>query len=163
MVCRKLKSMHNLNRVFVYVNREMFYRFIHSKMYLPCCRISTPTVWLPSAEEAHEYQESIYIHSKIPEIFKTVSLVQKHQIIKDLSWSFNLKFILFFSIADWLKTSVVQPNTSNFSTHGIYHDSFQLHYILTCTLRASCYSTCLSWEHTTVISWVVCLGQKVSN
>ena len=30
---------------------------------------------------------------------------------------------------------------------------------LTCTFRASCYSTLLSWAHTPVMSWAVCLGQ----
>ena len=34
---------------------------------------------------------------------------------------------------------------------------------LTCTFRTSCYSTHLSWAHTPVINWVVCLGQKVSS
>ena len=34
---------------------------------------------------------------------------------------------------------------------------------LTCKFRASCYSTRLSWAHTPVIIWVVCLGQKVSS
>ena len=34
---------------------------------------------------------------------------------------------------------------------------------LTCTFRASCYSTRLSWAHTPVINWAVCLGQKVSS
>ena len=34
---------------------------------------------------------------------------------------------------------------------------------LMCTFRASCYSTHLSWAHTPVINWVVCLGQKVSS
>ena len=34
---------------------------------------------------------------------------------------------------------------------------------LTCTFRSSCYSTRLSWAHTPVINWVVCLGQKVSS
>ena len=31
--------------------------------------------------------------------------------------------------------------------------------ILTCTFRASCYSTRLSWAHTPVIIWAVCLEQ----
>ena len=31
---------------------------------------------------------------------------------------------------------------------------------LTCTFRASCYSTFLSWAHTPVINWDVCPGQK---
>ena len=30
--------------------------------------------------------------------------------------------------------------------------------ILTCTFRTSRYSTHLSWAHTPVINWVVCLG-----
>ena len=30
-------------------------------------------------------------------------------------------------------------------------------------VRASCYSTRLSWAHTPVINWAVCLGQKVSS
>ena len=30
---------------------------------------------------------------------------------------------------------------------------------LTCTLRASWYSTRLSWAHTPIINWPVCLGQ----
>ena len=34
---------------------------------------------------------------------------------------------------------------------------------LTCTFRASCYRTRLSWGHTPVISWVVCLGQMLSS
>ena len=34
---------------------------------------------------------------------------------------------------------------------------------LTCTFRASYYSTRLSWAHTPVINWVVCLGQMVSS
>ena len=34
---------------------------------------------------------------------------------------------------------------------------------LTCTFRASCYSTRLSWAHTPDINWVVCLGQMVSS
>ena len=34
---------------------------------------------------------------------------------------------------------------------------------LTCTVRTSHYSTCLTWAHTPVINWVVCLGQMVSN
>ena len=38
----------------------------------------------------------------------------------------------------------------------------QNNYVLTCTFRASCYSTHLSWAHTPVISWAVCLEQKVS-
>ena len=33
--------------------------------------------------------------------------------------------------------------------------------ILTCTFRTSYYSTRMSWAHTPVINWVVCLGQKV--
>ena len=35
--------------------------------------------------------------------------------------------------------------------------------VFNCTFRASCYSTCLSWAHTPVINWVVCLGQMVSS
>ena len=31
------------------------------------------------------------------------------------------------------------------------------------TFRTSCYSTRLSWAHTPVINWVVCLGQKVGS
>ena len=31
-----------------------------------------------------------------------------------------------------------------------------------CTFRASCYSTRLSWTHTPIINWPLCLGQKVS-
>ena len=34
---------------------------------------------------------------------------------------------------------------------------------VTCTFRASCYSTHLLWAYTPVISWVVCLGQMVSS
>ena len=34
---------------------------------------------------------------------------------------------------------------------------------LTCTFRASCYSTRLSWAHTPFINWAVCLGQMVSS
>ena len=34
---------------------------------------------------------------------------------------------------------------------------------LTWTFRASCYNTRLSWAHTPVISWAVCLGQNVSS
>ena len=30
-------------------------------------------------------------------------------------------------------------------------------------VRSSCYSTRLSWAHTPVINWAVCLGQKVSS
>ena len=32
---------------------------------------------------------------------------------------------------------------------------------LTFTIRASCYSTRLSWAHTSVSNWAVCLGHKV--
>ena len=32
---------------------------------------------------------------------------------------------------------------------------------LTCTFRVICYSTRLSWAHTPVINWAVCLGQSV--
>ena len=32
-----------------------------------------------------------------------------------------------------------------------------------CTFRASCYSRRLSWAHTPVIRWAVCLGQMVSS
>ena len=35
--------------------------------------------------------------------------------------------------------------------------------VLMCTFRASCYSTRMSWAHTPVISWAVCLGQMVSS
>ena len=35
--------------------------------------------------------------------------------------------------------------------------------VLTCTFRVSCYSTRLSWAHTPVINWAVCLGQKVTS
>ena len=35
--------------------------------------------------------------------------------------------------------------------------------ILTCSFGTSCYSTRLSWAHTPVINWVVCLGQMVSS
>ena len=38
----------------------------------------------------------------------------------------------------------------------------QFSLVLRCTFRASCYSTCLSWAHSPVINWAVCLGQKVS-
>ena len=41
--------------------------------------------------------------------------------------------------------------------------SIQFNSVLTCTFRESCYSTRLSWAHTPVISWAVCLGQKASS
>ena len=44
-----------------------------------------------------------------------------------------------------------------------YLDQFSSVRFLTCTFRASCYSTRLSWAHTPVINWAVCLGQKVSS
>ena len=40
------------------------------------------------------------------------------------------------------------------------HSTSQFQLGLTCTFRASCYSTRLSWAHTPVIAWAVCLGQK---
>ena len=34
---------------------------------------------------------------------------------------------------------------------------------ITCSFKTSCCSTLLSWAHTPVINWAVCLGQKVSS
>ena len=56
---------------------------------------------------------------------------------------------------------VVQYNKDNrgFEVNQSYNSSTGL----TCTFRESCYSTHLSWAHTTVSSWAVCIGQMVSS
>ena len=45
----------------------------------------------------------------------------------------------------------------------IFFNYFLIYYFSTCTFRASCYSIRLSWAHTSVMNWAVCLGQKVSS
>ena len=42
---------------------------------------------------------------------------------------------------------------------------FSIHFkqVLTCTFRASYYSTRLSCAHIPVIKWIVCLGHKLSS
>ena len=50
----------------------------------------------------------------------------------------------------------VQITGPNLLTAGYLIEFTQ---VLTCTFRASCYSTRLSWAHTPVINWAVCLEQ----
>ena len=60
--------------------------------------------------------------------------------------------------------SVVFTNCDHeIGSNLVQFNSIQFSSIITCTFRPSCYSTRLSWAHTSVINCVVCLGQKVSS
>ena len=70
-------------------------------------------------------------------------------------WGFCCCFCFCFGVssvcdsADWALVYV--------SVTGVFV------FVLMCTFRASCYSIRMSWAHTPVTNWAVCLGQMVSS
>ena len=63
----------------------------------------------------------------------------------------------------WLNYYITGPSSysgADYAQGGVDHSRVRSG--LTCTFRASCYSTPPSWTHTPATSWAVCLEQQVS-
>ena len=92
---------------------------------------------------------------------RTTRVTREETLCRHIGYSFRLaaRALLYAS-------SHRQDNTY----HGLWYTSrgaldgtmfvLKRNEALTCTFTASCYSTRLSWAHSPVINWVVCLGQR---